>query len=385
MRLLGFEVGEVWGHALNLPENSPAWPNIEHCYRHVIDHWRGMVKLEEWYRRGYGEAKDKFLARLHRARSLGLKVVFCLDWHNSWLKMDPNPNNYHKYTWFPPGPLPRAVRDVLLEVQPDVFQVANEPYAKTNLGTKEYAERVYDYVRGAREAGFKGLILANQTDDSRGHVADGWEWHVGHNPEDPGTMIVEWQHGLAEGKHRHPRVLHGLTSVAGVRAALESNAWAGRRIPKGWRHLVWHDEVSFPGKEIHINTPLGAEVMLEGLHFFRQKKVPLTFLTMGGSTDNWGADGDSGWGMNTSLINRHGELSMGCKALYDFKGVPYPDGTPPIDPPEPPGNGGGIKKIKSAKKVLDRSVEDWGSRDSYDDARLADKRVNKALELAGED
>lgn len=381
MPSLGFEVGEVWGHALNLPEDSPAWPNVSHAYRHVIDHCRLMVKFEEWFKTKHLPMKEAFLERLARARSLGKPVIFTLDYHNTWHLKDPNnPNNYHKYTWFPAGPIRDSVAEVLDTVLPlanvIAFQVGNEPYAKTSLGTEDYASYVYEYVRGATDAGFSKKILAQQTFDDRGHVADGWEWHVGLNENDPGALIVPWTHGCVEGKHRHPRVLHGITTTEGLRGALNSNAWAPRRTPKGWRYLVWHDEMSPLGKEVHINSNLGGQMVTEALSFFHQKRVPMTFLTMGGYKEDWGADGNQGWGMNTDLINKYGKLSVGCKALYDFKGVPYPDdGGGPVDPPGDAGMG----KLNSAQSQLEKAERRWGSKRGIKHANRGIKFTEEAI------
>lgn len=322
MRPYGNEVGEVWGHALSLPLDSEPWPHIEHAYQNVIDHSRLMLKAHEFFE--IPDAWEVAMQRVERAKALGLPILMVLDGFNSWWGLDPgDTSNYHKFMFTPPNGWRQWTRDMCDLVQPKFLQVWNEPFHR-GLRTKSYADVVYDFVRGAQQSSWRGPIIGAQSRQGLGDLHDAWEWHVKLNPDDPDALIVAWDHGLFESKHREPRVLHTLGSVAEIVEALHSNAWSERRIPKGWRHLVFHDEVGV-GKTVHINSQLGYNVMTAQLGFFRDKKVPMTFLTMGGYKEDWGADGNQGWGMNTDLFNKYGQPSLGCKALYDFKGVQLPD------------------------------------------------------------
>ena len=94
--------------------------------------------------------------------------------------------------------------------------------------------------------------------------------------------------------------------------------------------------------------------------FFDTKRVPVGWLTMGGSNPDFGGEG--GWGMHTQLVNSLGEVSLSGQELLRFLGKPQYDGDI-VDPPEePPSNGGDMEPgfepyvnmlVRSLKILLD--------------------------------
>jgi hypothetical protein len=89
------------------------------------------------------------------------------------------------------------------------------------------------------------------------------------------------------------------------------------RIGANWP--VFHDEVSPVGKEVHINTPLGADMTSWLLGYFKAKKMPLTWLSLGGGNPWWGAPpSQTGWSINTDIINSLGQLSKGGQEVVNF-------------------------------------------------------------------
>lgn len=284
-----------------------------------------MSKFEE-YEKHPDLYRRNTLGKAAMARELGLEVMLCLDWHNT----ASGQSSYHEYRYLPRD-LPRAVETIIGDVRPDVVQVANEPYYVKNgskMTTEKYAGYVHDYVKGMKKAGFRGLMVANQSEKDRGDLRKAWEWHV------------DWDY-CAEGKHRDPRVLHTCKTADCVIDGLNSNAWATRSKPRGWKWPVFQDEFSSCGKGIHSNTIEGGAAMLVSLDFFKRKRVPFAWLTMGGTNIHFGGEG--GWGMHTQLVNSLGEVSISGREMLAFLGKPQYDDVvdPPVDPPDdPPGTPG---------------------------------------------
>lgn len=318
MKYPGFQIWEVWADALLLPEDSAAWGAARHMYVHCFDGVRIMSKFEEFEK--YPDRYQKYtIDKANRARSIGKKIMLCLDWHNTAANQD----GYHRYRYIPDN-LARQVEAIIKDVGPDMVQVANEPYyIKTgrNLRTDQYAAYVYEYVKGMKNAGFDGLMLAEQSRTDSGDLHDAWEWHV------------EDKHGwsnCAEGKHREPRVLHENKTAVGVLAGLNSNEWSRRNKPKGWHWPIFQDEFSSPGRGIHVNSEEGAKAMRLSLEFFKREKAPFAFLTMGGTSKTFGGEG--GWGMHTQLVNSEGKVSLSGQEMLRFLGKPQYDGGEPPPP-----------------------------------------------------
>jgi hypothetical protein len=328
MRYPGFQIWEVWGHALLLPKDSKAWGAAKHLYEHAIYGVRIMSKFEEF-------EKNPYLYQIHtiekaqRARELGKKVMLCLDWHNT----TSGSSGYHQSRYIPQN-LAKQVERIIRDVKPDVVQVANEPYhikKGKDLTTKQYAAYVYKYIKGMKAAGFNGLMVAEQSSGDNGDMHDAWEYHVYHNPDNPGALIENWDY-CAEGKHRLPRVLHDWKTANHVVMDLNSNAWADRNKPVGWHWPIFQDEFSACGTGIHVDTPEGAKAMRMSLDFFKREKAPFAWLTMGGTSKTFGGEG--GWGMHTQLVNSEGKVSESGQAMLRFLGKPQYDGNP-VDPPPP--------------------------------------------------
>lgn len=337
MKFPGFMIYEVWADALLLPKDSPAWGAAQHLYLNVFDGVRIMSKFEE-----YEKHPDRYqrytIDKARQARVLGLEVMLCLDWHNT----AGSQSGYHAYRYIPDN-LSTQVAAIIRDVKPDIVQVANEPYHmkgnQKDLRTNEYANYVYQYVKGMRAAGFEGLLVCEQSRDDRGDLHDAWEWHV------------DWDY-CANGKHRYPRVLHEFKTAEAVLAELNGNPWASRNRPVGYKWPIFQDEFSSCGRGIHVNSKEGAKAMRLSLEFFKRKKVPFAWLIMGGGTPDFGG---GSWRMHTDLINNRGEVSLAGQEMLKFLGKPQYDGDPvdpPPPPPPPPPNGGGWHSIETRRSVL---------------------------------
>lgn len=386
LRPLGFGLWDCWGRALTLERGSRVDRVAGHVYEDIFDGVRLMGKFIE-YDQHPGRWRQMTVEPARRARELGLKVQLSIDWHN----IATGPNDYHKSRYFPQDER-GTVAAMLDEIKPDQLEVCNEPYHLRGPGdmtTAQYAEHVYTFVRGAKDARFDGLIIATQTRGAGSTAA--WEWHVQKNPGFEEALIVDYDGRLAESKHEPPSVLHHLTSPEEYAEALrprpdpndpEAHPYYWQRPgAKGWRFSVFINELSSVGTEVHINSETGARMVRETLKFFKEINSPFCFLHVGGLSPHFGAapNEGGGWNMNTELINDEGVLSEGVKEMYRFLGKQLPDVGEP-DEPDQPGGGSGIAAIKKAKKSLDKSVEIWGSTAGAAKARQARRRINRALD-----
>ena len=320
MKFPGFKLYECWADALLLPEDSAAWGAARHMYVNCFDGVRIMSKFEE-YEKHPELYQRNTIDKANRARSIGLKVHLCLDWHNTAGSMA----GYHAYRYIPRN-MEEQVALIIRDVDPDIVQIANEPYhiqkPHKKLKTEDYAELVYRCVRGVKQTNFRGFIVCEQSRDDNGDLRKAWEWHID-KPENGG-----WTQCL-NGKHRYPRVLHSNATAKGVLDELEGNPWASRNRPVGYKWPIYQDEFSSCGRSIHSNSKEGAKAIRVSLDFFRRKKTPLAWLTMGGTSPNYGGEG--GWGMHTQLVNSKGEVSLSGQEMLRFFGKPQYEG--PTDPP----------------------------------------------------
>ena len=162
MRYPGFKIYEVWADALLLPPESAAWEAALHMYVHCFDGVRIMSKFEE-FEKHPDRYQRNTIEKARVAKNLNLEVMLCLDWHNT----AGSASGYHEYRYIPNN-LKTQVAAIIRDVKPDIVQVANEPYyikKGKRLNLAEYAYYVYEYVKGMKAAGFKGLMVAEQSSD----------------------------------------------------------------------------------------------------------------------------------------------------------------------------------------------------------------------------
>ena len=373
---LGHQVWECWGGALQLPDGA-ARDAARYLYKsRLLTGVRIMAKFWEFDR-----DKERYrrltVDRAEIARSLGLKVQLSIDWHNTAT----GPSDYHKSRHFPAN-VPNAVASMLRDVEPDEVEVCNEPYylkGSKAMEMKQYLGLFNQFAEGARRANWDGLIIATQDypgdhpegRDNGNFKYDSWIWHG------------NWDN-CAESRHSwvlEPRSTDPQIFYEQILKSLDNP----RRWAVGWHWPVWENEHSPLGRQVHINTDLGARMCLASWNAYSFKRCPWAFLTMGGTLRDFGTDGS--WGMHTDLINDRGEFSLGCKALMRKAGVSVPDNiepdpVPDPDPdptPAPPDSMAGEAEISNAITALVDAQMRWGKPGGKRKARLARRLIKKAI------
>ena len=334
---IGFHLSECWGDWLGLPRGTPLWKKVKKLAEDTLDGVRLMIKFEIVEQKP--ALYQKFLDRVILAKDLGLDVHVCTDWHN----LAGGPGSYHESLWFPAtaNKMRKDCEKILKDTDPWCFQVCNEPFYRQSgnprLLEAEYAGYVKDHIIGMKDAGWEGLLLADipyLKTYSNGQVRnpdDSWVWMTDStNPKNVPVMTWDWcaesSHGWIFGPGpynpgtRTSCMVHEMTSLAWLQQVANGAWWFKanpNRIGANWP--VFHDEVSPVGKEVHINTPLGADMTSWLLSHFKAKRTPITWLSLGGGNPWWGAPpSQTGWSINTDIINSLGQLSLGGKEVVEF-------------------------------------------------------------------
>jgi hypothetical protein len=362
-----------WGAGLILPP-GPAKEAADYLYPRLFDGARIMAKPWE-----YVHNRQRFethtMARVRAARDLGIKIQLSIDIHNS----ADDRGGYHNRREIP-AQFQRVVKEIILLIDPDEIEVINEPYASTNhpgpgnygrrLNIKQYKDDFFNvYAEAARQANWRGLFCAWQdhTDQTRrpptpGNFRDdSWIWHG------EWTQCAEVQHDFVlDTRSTDPQEFYNQ-----ILAKMDNpRQWA-----VGWRYGLFQNEHSSVGRQVHINSQLGADMCEASWNAHRDIKCAWGFLTVGGYTPDFGNEG--GWGMNTDLINDKGEFSLGCQRLMQLAGVDIPDvgnggggGG---------GGGGGISSLHAAQKQLERAERRWGTERGLRHAQRAIGHIENAI------
>ena len=310
---LGFGLWECWGGFLSLPSGLARDASLWYA-EEVLHGVRLMVKFEEWETRP-GRI-SKLVERAELLDSMGLDLHLVIDW---WNINDVGPSLYHKTSYIPKD-INAAIRGIMGTFNnPGIVEVCNEPYHKKGdknwLSTHDYRGHVDRYVGALHRTGWDGLLVATQTHNHK-NVAKGWEWHIRHNK-------------CAEG--RHTAVLHDYTTPLGLAEALFPKEYP-RSVGVGWHWPFWETEFSPVGRHTNINSLQGGRLMEAGIKVAKQRKFPLTLLTMGGTNESFG---NESWGMHTDLVNTKGKFSDGARVAAAMVGVDTQHYKPGRIDPEP--------------------------------------------------
>ena len=340
-----------WGASLLL--DGAAGEASDYLHTHLFDGVRVMAKPWE-YVHNRARFDSHTMARVRVAKALGVKIQLSIDIHNS----ADNQGGYHNKRQIPSN-FARVLKEIILEIGPDSIEVINEPYALTDqAGPGDYGRRLtigqYKndffnvYAEAAQQANWNGLFLAWQdhTDQSRhpptpGNFRnDSWIWHG------------EWD-DCAEVLHDFVLDARSTDPVLFYQQ-IKDKMDNPRRWAVGWRWPIFQNEHSSVGRQVHINTNLGARMCEASWSAYKSEKCPWGFLTIGGGTPDFGGEG--GWGMHTDLINNRGEFSLGCQKLMQLARVEIPD-VDPVDPPNPvdPPVGGWDESLMLAEEDLRRA------------------------------
>jgi len=309
-----------WAGALLL--DGAARESADNLYQNLLEGCRIMAKPWEYKHRPQRYASHT-MARVRRARDLGVKIQLSIDIHNS----ADNQGGYHDKREIPNN-LKGVVKAIIQEIDPDELEVINEPYYCKSAGPgnlpkklrmEDYLHFFNVYADAARQANWHGLICAWQdnTDLPGNFRAGSWIWHG------------EWD-DCAE--VRHDFVLDQRSEDPDIFEQQIKDAMDNpRRFAVGWRWPIYQNEHSSLGRQVHINSSLGARMCQASWNAYSAERCPWGFLTVGGSP----GFGGGSWGMHTDLIDDRGEYSLGCKALMSKAGVEVPEnGNPPPDPTE---------------------------------------------------
>ena len=312
-RPYGFEVWECWADALGWPSSlkrDMAW----WMYREVFTGVRVMVKFvdldndDDWY--------EEMLIRHDIARGLGLETMLCIDWFNR----ANNASGYHSKLERPRlEDITGKVAAIIRDFSPTMIEVCNEPYYAKRLvdrvNHKEYRDFVQAYVDGAVMSNFDGKIVASQPNEKfskPGDLHDAWVWDV------------HWRHGFIEGDHS--AVLHECADIDCLTSMVDD--WQGGK-PIGYQYAHFETEFSACGRATAATDPHAEIITRQFVQWAKSKKLPFTWLDMGGYVPG------GGWNMDTRLIDNAGHLTYAAKGLLSAMCIEPPYNPPPPEPPSP--------------------------------------------------
>jgi hypothetical protein len=329
----GFELWETWANALGW-ESSKRKDTAFWLYRNAIHGVRMMVKFTD-----YINQDDMYVELLRRhaiAKSLGLKTLLVIDWFNRAT----NRQTYHRNTIFPPD-IPKAVRDIVRDFEPDKVEVCNEPYYCKNksqrVGIAEYRDKVGEYLEGLDRARFLGEVFAHQSGSE-------FKKYPNESPYDGWEHEHWWPHGMVEGKHS--AILHRHATLEQLIQAVGGSWHNGKAV--GWKHPIFETELSVNGNVTKDYDIQGFNMNSAFVKWAKSKKLPFAYLIMGGDS------GGGEWGMWTRLVDEHGDITQGALGVLDAMGIEYED--PGDDPDDPDDNGdtypGTVPAYKAVKRMF---------------------------------